>query len=80
MSRSRPFRLRDFVFLYDIIGFCVPKRGHWHDPGLKSRIAFHVPFADYNVRELGDIATLIAADIELIEQSGGNANSIGFKI
>lgn len=30
------------------------------NPGLRSRIAFHVPFADYNVKELCDIARLIA--------------------
>lgn len=30
------------------------------NPGLKSRIAFHVSFADYNTEELMDIATLIA--------------------
>lgn len=30
------------------------------NPGLRSRIAFHVPFADYNVNELCDIARLIA--------------------
>lgn len=30
------------------------------NPGLRSRIAFHVPFADYNTAELCDIASLIA--------------------
>lgn len=30
------------------------------NPGLRSRIAFHVPFADYTVPELCDIAKLIA--------------------
>ena len=30
------------------------------NPGLRSRIAFHVPFADYGTRDLCDIAKLIA--------------------
>ena len=30
------------------------------NPGLRSRIAFHVPFADYDTTELCDIASLIA--------------------
>ena len=30
------------------------------NPGLRSRIAFHVPFADYNANELCDIASLLA--------------------
>ena len=30
------------------------------NPGLRSRIAFHVPFADYGARDLCDIAKLIA--------------------
>ena len=32
------------------------------NPGLRSRIAFHVPFADYSAQELTDIAALIAKD------------------
>lgn len=31
------------------------------NPGLRSRIAFHVPFADYSVHELGQIADLMAS-------------------
>ncbi len=30
------------------------------NPGLRSRIAFHVPFSDYNTEELCDIARLVA--------------------
>ena len=30
------------------------------NPGLRSRIAYHVPFADYSVEELCNIAVLIA--------------------
>jgi len=32
------------------------------NPGLRSRIAFHVPFEDYSAQELCDIATLIARE------------------
>ncbi len=32
------------------------------NPGLRSRIAFHIPFADYNTEELCQIADLIAED------------------
>ncbi len=32
------------------------------NPGLRSRIAFHVPFSDYNTEELCQIADLMAAD------------------
>lgn len=35
------------------------------NPGLRSRIAFHVPFADYDTRELCDIARLMAKDKSL---------------
>ena len=36
------------------------------NPGLRSRIAYHVPFDDYNVEELCDIADLIAKKRGLI--------------
>lgn len=32
------------------------------NPGLRSRIAYHVPFADYSAEELCDIAELIAKE------------------
>jgi len=36
------------------------------NPGLRSRIAFHVPFEDYSVKELCDISKLIAKDKGLV--------------
>ena len=40
------------------------------NPGLKSRIAFHVPFADYSAQELSDIAELIAGNKGLTITAG----------
>ena len=40
------------------------------NPGFRSRIAFHVPFEDYSVEELFDIADLIAEDKGLRLDSG----------
>ena len=35
-------------------------------PGLRSRIAFHVPFADYDTNELVDLAALMAKKKNLV--------------
>ena len=40
------------------------------NPGLKSRIAFHVPFDDYNAGELFEIAGLLAEDSGVVLDSG----------
>lgn len=42
------------------------------NPGLKSRIAFHVPFADYDTDELCDIAKLIAKNKGVILSEGAS--------
>ena len=41
------------------------------NPGLRSRIAFHIPFADYSVHELGQIADLMASQkgLKLTEEA-----------
>lgn len=48
------------------------------NPGLRSRIAFHVPFADYRTEELCDIANLIAKKkgLKLTEEACGKLSSI----
>lgn len=48
------------------------------NPGLKSRIAFHVPFADYNTNELCDIANLIAEKkgLNITKEAGEKLASI----
>jgi len=35
------------------------------NPGLRSRIAFHVPFSDYDTKDLCSIADLLAKDMGL---------------
>ena len=48
------------------------------NPGLRSRIAYHVPFADYGTEELCDIANLIAKQkgLKLTEEACGKLNGI----
>ena len=43
------------------------------NPGLRSRIAYHVPFADYNVSELSAIADLMAKKDGLVLTEGARA-------
>ena len=48
------------------------------NPGLRSRIAYHVPFADYGTEELCDIAKLIAKKkgLRLTEEASGKLSGI----
>ena len=48
------------------------------NPGLRSRIAYHVPFADYGTEELCDIANLIAKKkgLKLTEEACGKLSGI----
>ena len=48
------------------------------NPGLRSRIAYHVPFADYGTEELCDIANLIARKkgLKLTEEACGKLSGI----
>lgn len=48
------------------------------NPGLKSRIAFHVPFSDYNTAELLQIAELIASkgEIKISVEAGQKLKTI----
>ena len=48
------------------------------NPGLRSRIAYHVPFADYGTEELCDIASLIARKkgLKLTEEACGKLSGI----
>ena len=46
------------------------------NPGLRSRIAFHIPFEDYNANELCDIAQLIAKEDGFIIADGAKEKLI----
>ncbi len=48
------------------------------NPGLRSRIAYHVPFVDYGTEELCDIAKLIAKKkgLKLTEEASGKLSGI----
>ncbi len=48
------------------------------NPGLRSRIAYHVPFADYGTEELCDIANLVARKkgLKLTEEACGKLSGI----
>ena len=72
-------RREDLVVI--LAGYPTEMKGFLdRNPGLRSRIAFHVPFADYNAEELCGIASILgkAKGVELSEAAMGKLKT-GFE-